>query len=526
MAWYHPVPQHHAGVDMAGPDHRRRFDSFDDVDHTRTSMRRSPSHAKAEAADCLIVLAGDDPGRRIYLEGDVTLGRGKDCDAIVSDVGISRRHALVGRDDNGQYYCRDLGSRNGTRVNGERIDTVPLEYGDEIALGERTVLSLARRERFEDHLLVAQKMQALGQLAGGVAHDFNNILGALFANVTFLSIKPHDEETTQCLTEMEAAVRRAIDLTRQLSGFGRKTTSEHRSIRVYDLIQEGVDLLRRTLPRNVSIDTDIPPELMVIGDASRLLQVVMNLCINAKDAMPRGGKLSISAHATEVGNENLQLAPGPYVVLTFSDTGLGIDAQTLGRIFEPFFTTKPRGQGTGLGLATVQAILRDHDGAIEARSEVGKGTEFLLHIPSAAAERESTFVGQRPPAAEAKGISGLVLVADDDALVRTAITRVLKRDGADVITANDGAEALRRYAERASELRLIVLDLDMPRVDGAEVLRVLRSFECDLPVVIVSGHTDPQRTKEVEALGISQFLPKPFDARTLLDVVKRHLRSP
>ncbi|MEM9453529.1 MAG: response regulator [Myxococcota bacterium] len=512
---------------MPSPNHRRHFEVYDDVEHTRTSMHRMPSSPKAETADCLIVLAGDDPGRRIYLEGDVTLGRGKDCDAIISDVGISRRHALVGLDDNEQYYVRDLGSRNGTRVNGSPVDHSPLEYGDEISLGEHTVLSLARRERFEDHLLVAQKMQALGQLAGGVAHDFNNILGALFANVTFLSIKQHDAETTQCLTEMEAAVRRAIDLTRQLSGFGRKTTSQHRSVRVYDLIQEGVDLLRRTLPRNVSISTSIPPELMVIGDASRLLQVVMNLSINAKDAMPRGGTLAISAYATEVGDDHRHLAPGPYVVLTFEDTGLGIDPETLEKIFEPFFTTKPRGQGTGLGLATVQAILRDHDGAIEAHSVVGQGTQFLLHVPSAAAERESTFVGPRPVVAiPESGISGLVLVADDDPLVRTAISRVLRRDGAEVVTANDGAEALRRYAERASELRLIVLDLDMPRVDGAEVLKVLRSFECELPVVIVSGHTDLARTKEVQTLGISEFLPKPFDARTLSEVVKRHLRKP
>ena len=505
---------------------RRHYDAFDDADHTRTSMRRTPARPKADAADCLIVLAGDDPGRRIYLEGDMTLGRGKDCDAIISDVGISRRHAFVGRDDQGHYYVRDLGSRNGTRVNGGRVDHSQLEYGDEISLGERTVLSLARRERFEDHLLVAQKMQALGQLAGGVAHDFNNILGALFANVTFLGIKQHDEETAQCLAEMEAAVRRAIDLTRQLSGFGRKTTSEHRSIRVLDLVQEGVDLLRRTLPRNIDIRADIPPELMVVGDASRLLQVVMNLCINAKDAMPRGGTLGIEAEAADVDDDHPQLAPGPYVVLRFCDTGLGIDPQTLEKIFEPFFTTKPRGQGTGLGLATVQAILRDHEGTIEARSEVGKGTEFTLYLPSAAAERENTFVGPRPSLPLATAIGGLVLVADDDPLVRTAISRVLRRDGAEVVTANDGAEALRRYAEHASELRLVVLDLDMPRVAGAEVLKLLRSFECDLPVIIVSGHTDPERAREVEALGISLFLPKPFDAQTLSDAVRRHLRSP
>ncbi|MCX4241506.1 hybrid sensor histidine kinase/response regulator [Paraliomyxa miuraensis] len=507
---------------MAPRENYRRYDSVEE--HTRTSMHRFPIDPRAEAADCLVILAGDDPGRRIYLEGDVVLGRGKDCDAIVSDQGISRRHALVGRNTDGHYYVRDLDSRNGVRVNGHRVKEAVLEFGDEIALGEQTVLALARRERFEDHLLVAQKMQALGQLAGGVAHDFNNILGALFANVTFLGTKHHDTETAQCLEEMEAAVRRAIDLTRQLSGFGRRTTSEHRSIRLHELIREGVDLLRRTLPRNVAITTEIPDDLLVIGDTSRLLQVAMNLCINAKDAMPRGGTLTISADAVEVTQETKQLQPGPYVRVTFADTGLGIDPVTLARIFEPFFTTKPRGQGTGLGLATVQAILRDHNGSIEARSEVGKGTEFIIHLPSAESARESTFVGPRPELSMSGGITGLVLVADDDPLVRTAITRVLSRDGADVVTATDGAEALRRYAERAAELRLIVLDLDMPRIDGAEVLKVLRSFECDLPVVIVSGHTDPARTKEVKALGISEFLPKPFDARSLLGAVKRHLR--
>jgi two-component system cell cycle sensor histidine kinase/response regulator CckA len=513
-----------AGIGMAKREDLKRFDSIEE--HTRTSMHRFPLDPRAEAADCLVILAGDDPGRRIYLEGDVVLGRGKECDAIVSDQGISRRHALVGRNSEGQYFVRDLESRNGVRVNGHRVKEAVLEFGDEIALGEQTVLALARRERFEDHLLVAQKMQALGQLAGGVAHDFNNILGALFANVTFLNSKHHDSETAQCLEEMEAAVRRAIDLTRQLSGFGRRTTSEHRSIRLHELIQEGVDLLRRTLPRNVQIFTDIPPDLTVIGDTSRLLQVVMNLCINAKDAMPRGGALTISGEGVEVGREGMgkQLQPGPYVKITFADTGLGIDPVTLARIFEPFFTTKPRGQGTGLGLATVQAILRDHNGAIEAVSEVGKGTEFIIHLPSAESARESTFVGPRPELSLSGGISGLVLVADDDPLVRTAITRVLARDGAEIVTASDGAEALRRYAERAAELRLIVLDLDMPRVDGAEVLKVLRSFECDLPVIIISGHTDTARAKEVQALGISEFLPKPFDARALMSAVKRHMR--
>ncbi len=507
---------------MAQREDLRRFDSIEE--HTRTSMHRPPLDPQAEAADCLVILAGDDPGRRIYLEGDVVLGRGKDCDAIVSDQGISRRHARVGRNAEGHYFVQDLGSRNGVRVNGQRVKESVLEFGDEIALGEQTILALARRERFEDHLLVAQKMQALGQLAGGVAHDFNNILGALFANVTFLSTKRHDPETALCLDEMEAAVRRAIDLTRQLSGFGRRTTSEHRSVRLHELIQEGVDLLRRTLPRNVQIVAEVLPDLLVIGDTSRLLQVVMNLCINAKDAMPRGGTLTISGEAVPEGPEALGLQGGPYVKLSFSDTGLGIDSATLARIFEPFFTTKPRGQGTGLGLATVQAILRDHDGSIEARSEVGKGTEFIIHLPSADRTKENTFVGPRPDVSLSAGVNGLVLVADDDPLVRTAITRVLSRDGADIVTASDGAEALRRYAERAAELRLIVLDLDMPRVDGAEVLKVLRSFECDLPVIVISGHTDPGRTREVQALGISEFLPKPFDARSLIEAVRRHMR--
>ncbi|MEM7158470.1 MAG: response regulator [Myxococcota bacterium] len=498
----------------------------DDVEHTHATILTGQAiDPRLDAVDCLIVLAGEDPGRRIYLEGEVMLGRGKDCTALISDVGISRQHARVTRDEHGQIVVDDLGSRNGTRVNGDRIhERTVLKIGDEIAMGDRTVLALARRERFEDKLLVAQKMQALGQLAGGIAHDFNNILGALFANVTFLGAKEHDEETEQCLEEMEAAVRRAIDLTRQLSGFGRKTTSERRSIRVHDLVHEGVGLLRRTLPRNVTIDVEIPPRLFVVGDASRLLQVVMNLCINAKDAMPRGGTLTIGARAVGEPENTNEGHRGSHVELTFADTGLGIDSQTLDKIFEPFFTTKPRGQGTGLGLATVQAILRDHGGSIEVYSEVGKGTDFAIRLPSAEDARHATLVGQRLDSRWTEKLEGLVLVADDDELVRAAITRVLTREGAEVAAAANGAEALRRYAERAGELRLIILDIDMPRVDGPEVLRVLRSFECDLPVVIVSGHVDSRRMQDVRSLGINEILPKPFAAQNLLDAVRRHMR--
>lgn len=496
--------------------------SNEDVERT---MHGPTGTSRTDTVECLVMVSGEDPGRRIYLDRPIVLGRGKDCNAMISDGGISRRHACVVRGDDGQVAVDDLGSRNGTRVNGHRITTrTPLEVGDEIAMGERTVFALAHRERFEDNLLVAQKMQALGQLAGGIAHDFNNILGALFANVTFLGTKEHDPETKECLGEMEAAVRRAIDLTKQLSGFGRKTTSEHRSIRVLDMVGEGVDLLRRTLPRNIDIDADVSPRLYVAGDAPRLLQVVVNLCINAKDAMPRGGTLRISAKKVTLEEERGSLTPGDYVAITFADNGLGIDPSNLRRIFEPFFTTKPRGQGTGLGLATVQATVRDHGGSIEVESEMDEGTRFVLYLRSADVTRRNTMVGDVAAPVVPGRISGLVMVADDDELVRASITRVLKREGADVVTASDGAEALRRYAERAGELRLLVLDVDMPRVDGTEVLRVLRSFESELPVIIVSGHVEEQRTREVRELGISEFLPKPFGASTLLEAVRRHMR--
>jgi len=510
-----------------GVDHGSMVASMprpEDLEHTHATREGSLDDSRLDVVDCLIMLAGQDPGRRIYIEGEVVLGRGKDCDAMIADNGISRQHAKVYRNEAAQIIVEDLGSRNGTLVNGTPIKGPnTLVIGDEISMGEQTVFALARRERFEDNLLVAQKMQALGQLAGGIAHDFNNILGALFANVTFLGIKEHDEETSQCLSEMEAAVRRAIDLTRQLSGFGRKTAAEHRSIRVRELVTEAVDLLRRTVPRNVSIEVAIPPTLLVAGDGARLLQVVMNLCINAKDAMPRGGSLKISARAVQLDGRS-SLPPGAYVALTFADTGLGIDEATQSRIFEPFFTTKPRGQGTGLGLATVQAILRDHGGIISVQSELHRGTEFVLHLPSVEAARHDTMVGDLPESRVQGRLHGLVLVADDDDLVRGAIGRILTREGAEVVMAADGAEALRRYAERASELRLIVLDIDMPRVNGPEVLRVLRSFECDLPVIIVSGHIDPMRAQEVRSLGISEVVPKPFDSPTLLAAVRRHMR--
>ncbi|MCA9711335.1 MAG: FHA domain-containing protein, partial [Myxococcales bacterium] len=238
---------------MSRPNKRGPDPFADGLIKTNTALHHVEQGGEKSLADCLIVLSGEEPGRRIYLDSSIVIGRGEDCDEIVLDAGISRRHVMVQRRPNGRYTVTDLDSRNGTRVNGQKIKEVVLEYGDEIAIGANTVLALARRDRFEDRFQVAQKMQALGQLASGVSHDFNNLLGALFANITFLGTREYDEVTGQCLREMEVAIRRAVDLTRQLSEFGRHTVSKQSPVDMEALVQQAVDLLRRTFPRNVEI---------------------------------------------------------------------------------------------------------------------------------------------------------------------------------------------------------------------------------------------------------------------------------
>lgn len=469
----------------------------------------------------LVVLTGPKLGERYVIGDEVVIGREIDDGIDVDDPGISRRHAQITRSPTGAYMLRDCGSRNGTLLNGVAIAEAPISFGDRITVGVGTVLLFARHGRVEDQLAQVQKLQALGELAGGIAHDFNNLLGTILTNVTFLAGfgAATQDELAAALGDIESAARRGVGLTSQLLGFTRRGRTEAEALDLGELIQEAVRLLRRTLNRGVDVRTRLEPDIGVVGAPSRLFQVLMNLCINAGDAMPRGGTLTLAARRRDISeNEQLDLAPGHYVELTVTDTGVGMSPTTAEQIFDPFFTTKPRGRGTGLGLAMVYNIVQEHGGAVTAESEQGMGSRFSVYLPWIELDSAQSAAEPRP-LARAQISGRTVLFADDEPGIRSTIQRLLERSGVRVIAACDGVEALQMFAEADGDIDLVVLDLDMPGMDGAQAYEVMRGMDSEVNVLISSGFIDADREDQLLADGVQGFLPKPYDAETLLDTL-------
>jgi len=497
-----------------------------DTESATLRVHRKPSVTAPGDGDAhVVVLIGHAMGRRYELSDEMIIGRGSQSPIEILDDGVSRRHCRLVQVADG-WEIEDLGSRNGTFVNGAQVQRQRLQFGDKIAVGSQTVLLFTSRDRFEDQRLQAQKLQALGQLAGGIAHDFNNLLGVVLANVTHLLDldTPEPDLARRSLTEVETAARRAVELTNQLLAFARSGRRQHRATDAATLIGDATRLLRRTLHRSITLECDVPDGLIVSGDPSQLLQVLMNLCINAGDAMPKGGQLSIRAwrQAVTAEQEKLELlTPGDYVLVEVRDTGAGMDDDTVARIFEPFFTTKPKGKGTGLGLATAFAIVRDHGGHIAVTTTPGKGTTFVVYLPaSASSPQRPARITKEGPAAE---IKGTVLIADDEELVRYASKRVVEHAGMDVLTAGDGAEAVEVYRTHADLVDLVILDLDMPELNGEQALVEIRKMAPEAKILISSGYVLREREAALRALGVHGFLHKPYDSVTLVATIAKAL---
>ncbi|HET6583449.1 MAG TPA: response regulator, partial [Nannocystaceae bacterium] len=457
----------------------------------------------------LVVLVGPDAGRRYPVAEELLIGRDAEVGLAVHDDGVSRRHSRILRSEAGDFTIEDLGSRNGTYLNGKRITASPLRPGDKIAIGTGTILLFTRHDRYEEQVLQAQKLHLLGQLAGGIAHDFNNLIVTVLGNVTYLKDNPPTgTELSDCLDEIETAARRAAELTSQLMSFSRPHRRSRETVDVGKLIHEVVGLLRRTVPRSLEIITDVGGDLTVAGDTSQLLQVLMNGCINAKQAMPHGGVLRVEARPVRPTAAN----KSSFVRIVVEDSGLGMDEAILGRVFQPFFTTKPKGEGTGLGLATAYRIVRDHGGDITMTSELGVGSRLVITLP--AAEVEDTVPVSVEHDTQSK-LEGRVLVVDDEPLVRSTARRMLERFGLRVSLAVDGVDALAVHARESERFDVAIVDLDMPNLDGEQTIVQLRARDPHLPVIIASGHADSERTRRLMARGRISLLPKPFDAAGL-----------
>ncbi len=395
------------------------------------------------------------------------------------------------------------------------------------AVGSQTSFrDVTEQRQLEQQLLRAQKMESLGTLAGGIAHDFNNLLtGILGYTSVILADDELDPKLADKIRTIDQSAQRAAELTERLLAFARSEAVSAGPLDVNLVAGEVKDILARTIDRSIDLKIDLADDLPVIsGAASQIHQALLNLCINARDAMPEGGRLTISTRLEEVDADHPAagggLKPGRYVCLSVADTGHGISSETAAKMFDPFFTTKPEGQGTGLGLSVVYGIARRHQGSVQVESKPGRGSVFSLYLPvrppeqTAAPSKEET-VPAVPPAT--------VLVVDDERSVREMVADILSEIGLDVVSAEDGQVALDILSARPEAIDLVILDLIMPRLNGALAFEMIRRIRPDLPVVLSSGFPRDARITEMLKGKRVEFLSKPYRVQALIQVVGRLL---
>lgn len=371
----------------------------------------------------------------------------------------------------------------------------------------------AETRRLEEQLRQSQKMESLGTLAGGVAHDFNNILGAIlgYAGLLRLELKGN-EKLTKYLETIERSARRASELTKQLLGFARGGKTAVMSVDFNRVCKETVELTKKMIEKNVNVALDLYTDLPAVeGDESQLSQVMLNLAINARDAMPDGGSLRISTSLVDKDEAtalNLDLQKKDYVVVEVSDSGLGIAKENLSRIFEPFFTTKPKGKGTGLGLSMVYGIIKNHGGEIEVNSQVGKGTTFRIFLP-ATSQRVSQRTARGDGEIEKIISDKTVLVVDDETEIRDMLTDSLSRFGFSVVAVDSGESAM-EIIRGDTRVDLVVLDMIMPGMDGRETYFELKKVRPSMPVFVSTGYSSEGKVQDIMNNGGVGFLHKPF----------------
>jgi two-component system, cell cycle sensor histidine kinase and response regulator CckA len=378
-----------------------------------------------------------------------------------------------------------------------------------------------RQQELEEQLRAARKLEAIGQLAGGVAHDFNNLLTVVLGNLQLLRMTQLNADQQESLTSIEAAAERAATITRQLLAIGRRQPSRPLSLSLNESVRQLSSLLRRMVPEHVSLSTQLGDDVPnIVADPGQLDQVLLNLVANARDAMPDGGQLSIETSTTALRHpEQLPpLAPGKYATLRVKDSGHGMSAETQERVFEPFFTTKSPALGTGLGLATVYGIVKQHGGHIVVESEPGQGSSFSLFFPATA----EPLSGHERVAPRVERKLGRLLLVDDDEAVRNVVATILRRAGHDVTVARDGKHALEQASALGDQLQLLITDVVMPGMSGVELSRELLRRSPQLRVLLLSGYPG----REVQGDGASMdYLAKPVSPKDLLDRIDQLLGS-
>jgi PAS domain S-box-containing protein len=382
---------------------------------------------------------------------------------------------------------------------------------------------LSERKRMEAQFLQAQKMEAIGTLAGGIAHDFNNLLMVVQGNASLMLLNvdpshPHHEMLMSIVKQVQSGSK----LTNQLLGYARKGRYEVKPIQVNQLVEETSKAFGRTR-KEITIHRELANDLFPIeGDLGQIEQVLMNLFVNAADAMPQGGDIflkTINIPDGDIRGKLYNPKPGDYVSLTVTDTGMGMDAKTLGRIFEPFFTTKELGRGTGLGLASVYGIIKGHGGYVDVESEEGRGTTFKIYLPASNREIQKTI---EVPDHIVKG-TGTILLVDDEEMVLEVGERFLKVMGYQVLTAREGREAIEVYQKHRDTIDLVLLDIIMPNMKGGEVFDRLKEINPEVKVLLSSGYSIDGEASQILERGGSGFIQKPFDMNQLSQSIRAML---
>ncbi|KCZ70644.1 PAS domain S-box [Candidatus Methanoperedens nitroreducens] len=386
---------------------------------------------------------------------------------------------------------------------------------------------ITEKKKLEAQLLRAQRMESIGTLAGGIAHDLNNLMTPMMLSLQMLKQKFTDEQSQKLLSILERNSQRGANLIKQVLSFARGIEGERNPLQVGQIISDIEKIAKETFPRNIEIRTDIKKDLFTIsGDATQLHQVIMNLCVNSRDAMPDGGILSITASNFLIDEDFARMLPdanvGQYVVIWVSDTGTGISPEILDRIFEPFFTTKEHGKGTGLGLSTSHAIVKSYGGFINVYSEVGEGTTFKVYLPAIKTELQEV---QEQKLELPIGQQELILVVDDEATIREVTCSTLEACGYRVITANDGADAVALYSQNIEETRVVLMDMAMPNMDGLASIRILRKINPKVKIIAASGLAEKEKLAKVVDINANAFLPKPYTAEKLLKTIHEVLST-
>lgn len=459
--------------------------------------------------------------------GGYTVGEviGKDFREFIAPedlrmVADRQRRRLEGEEVTHEYEFHMLHKDGRTRILVNMNVGLITYHGSVASMG--TVKDITDKRKLESQLLHAQRMESIGTLAGGIAHDLNNVLTPMMLSLSLLKENYTDEKSMKLLNILQQNSERGAKLINQVLTFSRGAEGEHVTLQVAHLIQEIRQIANETFPRTIEIRSKIPGDLFTVsGDATQLHQVIMNLCVNARDAMPEGGILRIFAENLFIDDNfariNIEAKVGPYIVINVSDTGTGISPKIKDKIFEPFFTTKERGKGTGLGLSTSLGIVKSHGGFITVYSEVGKGTIFKVYLP--AITTIETRKAEDRQSELPSGHGETILVVDDEAQIRDITRLILEKHGYKVITANDGKEAVALYSEHRKEIKLVLMDMMMPGMDGEKGIRELQKVNPEIKTIAVSGLAEKDKLEKIANAHVNAFLAKPYTSEKLLKTI-------